>query len=63
MKKQTKKQKKAFARNWSKGIIIGVIKNFNTVKQSEGLSFKEQMKIIKCKKILEEIIKDWKPSL
>lgn len=57
------KQKIANERNWSKGIIVGTIKHINKMKQSKGLSFAEQMKLLKCKKLFEELLSDWKPTI
>jgi len=59
----TKAQKLARKRNWSKGLIMCTISQIESMKKTKSCSFAEQMKILKCKRMLEEIIKDWKPVL
>lgn len=61
--KQTKKQRKAHNRNWSKGLLTGMVKNLNNIKQLDGLSLSEQMKILSCKKIINDMLTNWKPTL
>jgi hypothetical protein len=56
-------QNKALCRNWSKGIIVGTLKNFVKIRSLKSLSGLEQIKLIKAKKLLEEILTDWKPTL
>jgi hypothetical protein len=56
-------QNKSLCRNWSKGIIVGTLKNFVKIRSLKSLSMAEQLKLIKAKKLLEEILTDWKPTL
>ena len=60
-------QNKALCRNWSKGILVGTLTHFakmqNLNKLHKALSMTEQLKLIKAKKLLEEILTDWKPTL
>jgi hypothetical protein len=56
-------QNKSLCRNWSKGILVGALKNFAKIRSLKSLSMAEQLKLIKAKKLLEEILTDWKPTL
>ncbi|MDA3808344.1 MAG: hypothetical protein PF440_10605 [Thiomicrorhabdus sp.] len=56
-------QNKSLCRNWSKGIIVGTLKNFAKIRSLKSLSMAEQLKLIKAKKLLEETLADWKPTL
>ena len=60
---QSPKQKKALARNWCKGLITCNIKHLDQAITSKGLSFSEQMKVLKCKRIFEDMLKEWEPML
>lgn len=60
---KTPAQKKALKRNWSKGIITSMLKHTNQMKNSKALTFAEQMKLLKCKVVFEEILDDWKPTI
>lgn len=62
-RKLTKAQQAATKRNWHKGIISGMLKHTINMKNSNRLTFAEQVKIFKCKSILEEILADWKPTI
>ena len=61
--KKTKAQQKAIKRNWHKGIITSMLVHTEKMKNSNRLTFAEQMKIMKCKAILKELLADWKPTL
>ena len=56
-------QTKASKRNWHKGIISSMVSHANNMKKSRSLTFAEQMKVLKCKTILEELLEDWKPTI
>jgi hypothetical protein len=56
-------QNKALQRNWSKGIIVGTLKNFTKMREFKAMSIREQLKLANAKKLLEEILTDWKPTL
>ncbi len=56
-------QNKSLCRNWSKGIIVGTLKNFAKIRSLKSLSIAEQIKLANAKKLLEEILTDWKPTL
>jgi len=59
----TAPQKKALKRNWCKGLITCNIKHIEQITENKSLSFPEQMKILKCKRIFEELLKEWEPVL
>ncbi len=60
---QSQAQQKASKRNWCKGLVTCQLKHCRQLKESKGLSFAEQMKVLQCKKILEEMLMEWEPVL
>ena len=60
---QTESQAKASGRNWSKGVIKGMIAHAERMKNSKSLTFKERVKVTQCKIILEAVMKNWKPTI
>ena len=62
-RKLTQAQKDASERNWRKGTLKGMLSHTIRMKNSKMLTFAEQMKILKCRSILEEVLEDWKPTI
>ena len=62
-RKMTKNQRKALRRNWSKGIITGSKNNFTKIRKSKIVSFSEQLMLLQCEKLMQEILDNWKSTI
>jgi len=60
---KTKKQNQASKRNWYKGLIACMYSHANTMAHSRRLTNKENAQLLKCRKLLKEVLDNWKSTL